>query len=61
MTPILADPSKHANKIYNIISSKFTFGDIATAFSDTLGKQVKYGRVYIPNDFSRKATTLLHK
>ena len=50
---ILADPSKHANKTYNIISDRFTFGDIATAFSEALGKEVKYVRV--PYDAARKA------
>ena len=42
---VLADPSKHANKTYKIISDRHTFGDVAAAFSEALGKQVNYVRV----------------
>ena len=42
---ILADPEKHANKTYNIVSNRHSFGDVAAAFTEALGKEVKYVRV----------------
>ena len=42
---ILAHPSKHAGKTYNLVSDRITFGDIATTFSDALGKQITYTHI----------------
>ena len=42
---ILAHPSKHAGKTYDIVSDRITFGNIATAFSEALGKQITYTHV----------------
>ena len=42
---ILVDPKKHANKTYNIVSNRHTFGDVAAVFTEALGKEVKYVRV----------------
>ena len=39
---ILADPKKHASKTYNIVSGRHTVGDVAAAFTEALGKEVKY-------------------
>jgi len=37
---ILADPSKHVNKAYNVVSNRHTHGDVAKVFSEVLGKDV---------------------
>ena len=42
---ILVYPTKHANKTYNIVSDRHTFGELAEGFSKALGKEVKYVRV----------------
>jgi uncharacterized protein YbjT (DUF2867 family) len=42
---ILADPSKHAGKTYNIVSDRITYNDVAQGFSKALGKEIKYNRV----------------
>lgn len=42
---ILAHPSRHAGKTYTIVSDRITFGDIATAFSEALGKQITYTHI----------------
>ena len=42
---ILAEPSKHAGKIYRIVSDRFSYNDITRAFSEALGKQLKYVKV----------------
>ena len=42
---ILADPKKHASKTYTIVSDCRTFGDVAAAFTEALGREVKYVRV----------------
>ena len=42
---VLVNPAKHANKTYNIISDHHSFGDVAAAFGETLGKSVTYNRV----------------
>ena len=42
---ILSDPARHTNKTYTLVSDRHTFGDVAAAFSDVLGKEVKYIRV----------------
>ena len=42
---ILADPKKHVNKTYSIVSDCHTVGDVAATFTEVLGKEVKYVRV----------------
>ena len=42
---ILADPKKHANKTYNIVSDHHTYDDVVAAFTEALGKEVKYVRI----------------
>lgn len=42
---ILVDPTKHANKAYNLVSDRVTYGEVADGFSKALGKEVKYVRV----------------
>ena len=42
---ILADPIKHANKTYNLLSDRQTLGQVAEGLSKALGKEVKYIRV----------------
>ena len=37
---VLADPSKHANKTYAIVSNRHTYNDVAKAFSEALGKEI---------------------
>ena len=37
---ILADCSKHINKVYTIVSNRHTFNDVAKAFSEALGREV---------------------
>ena len=39
---ILADPKKHTNKTYDIVSNRHSLGDVAAAFTEALGKEVKY-------------------
>ena len=50
---VLADPSKHINKIYTVNSDRHTFGDVAAAFSEALSKEVKY--VQVPYDTAKQA------
>ena len=52
---ILADPQKHARKSYIIINESHTYNDVAAAFSEVLGKEVKYVRV--PYEATKKAMT----
>ena len=42
---VLADLSKHSNKTYNIISDRYTYNDLTAAFSEVLGREIKYVRV----------------
>ena len=42
---ILVTPANHANKTYNIISDHHSFGDVAAAFGEALGRTVTYNRV----------------
>ena len=42
---ILADPKKHVNKTYNIVSNRHSFDEVAAVFTEALGKEVKYVRV----------------
>ena len=50
---ILADPTKHANKTYEIVSDRHTFGELAEGLSKALGKEVKY--VHVPYDAAKQA------
>ena len=50
---ILTNPEKHANKTYNIVSDRQTFNAAAKAFSEALGREIKYVRV--PYDAAKKA------
>ena len=52
---ILTDPQKHAGKTYTIVSDRHTYNDVAAAFSEVLGKEVKYIRV--PYETTKKALT----
>ena len=52
---ILADPQKHAGKTYTTVSDRHTYNDVAAAFSEVLGKEVKYVRV--PYEAAKKALT----
>ena len=42
---ILVDPTKHANKTYDLVSYRQKFGEVAEAFSKALGKEVTYVRI----------------
>ena len=42
---ILVNAATHASKTYNIISDRFTYGDVAAALGEALGKTVTYNRV----------------
>ena len=42
---ILVNPAKHANKTYTIVSDHHSYGDVAAAFGEALGKTVTYNRV----------------
>ena len=42
---VLVNPTKHADKTYDIISDRHTYGDVAAAFGEALGKTVTYNRV----------------
>ena len=52
---ILTDPQKHAGKTYTIVSDRHTYNDVAAAFSEVLGKEVKY--VHVPYEAAKKALT----
>ena len=42
---ILLNPSKHVNMVYNVISDHYTYNDLAAAFSEALGKEIKYVKI----------------
>jgi uncharacterized protein YbjT (DUF2867 family) len=42
---VLVEPAKHTNQTYNVISDRHTYNEVATAFSEALGKTVTYTRV----------------
>ena len=50
---ILVYPQKHAGKNYTIVSDRHTHNDVAAAFSEVLGREVKFIRV--PYEAARKA------
>jgi uncharacterized protein YbjT (DUF2867 family) len=53
MGAVLASPADHANMTYTLASTTVTFTQIAAAFSDALGKEVKY--VQVPYEGARAA------
>ena len=42
---VLSNPSKHANKVYTVISDRYTYKDLAATFSEVLGKEIKYVKI----------------
>jgi len=50
---ILASPSRHHGAVYNFAHKGFTNADVAAAFSEALGKEVKY--VHVPYEAARAA------
>ena len=50
---IMADPEKHYGKTYKLISNRHTLKELAAAFSQALGKNVKYERISY-NDCRRR-------
>ena len=50
---IMAEPEKHYGKTYKLISNRHTLNELATAFSQALGKNVKYERISY-NDCRRR-------
>ena len=50
---ILSDYSKHVGKTYNVTSDRYTNNELAAAFTEALGKEVKY--VQVPYEDAKKA------
>ena len=50
---VLADWKKHENKTYTIVSERHSYDDVAKAFSEAVGKEVKYVRV--PYDAAKQS------
>ena len=50
---IMAEPEKHYGKAYKLISNRHTLNELAAAFSQALGKNVKYERISY-NDCRRR-------
>ena len=50
---IMAEPEKHYGKTYKLISNRHTLNELAAAFSQALGKNVKYERISY-NDCRRR-------
>ena len=50
---IMAEPEKHYGKTYKLISNRHTLNELAAAFSQALGKNVKYQRISY-NDCRRR-------
>ena len=50
---ILADPSKHVDKTYKLISGRYTHNEVVAAFSAALGREIKYVR--IPYEDAKKS------
>ena len=42
---ILSDYTKHTNKTYTVVSDRYTDNELAKAFSEVLGKEIKYIQV----------------
>ena len=50
---IFVYPTKHANKTYNIVSDRHTFGEVTDTFSLALGKELTY--VHVSYDSAKRA------
>ena len=50
---ILSDYTKHTNKTYTIVSDRYTHNELAKAFSEVLGKEIKY--IQVPYDAAKQA------
>lgn len=50
---IMADPRKHYDKTYKLISNCHTLDDLAVTFSEILGKKIKYERMSYEDSRSR--------
>ena len=50
---IMAEPEKHYGKTYKLISNRHTLNELAAAFSQALGRNVKYERISY-NDCRRR-------
>ena len=50
---IMAEPEKHYGKTYKLISNRHTLNELASAFSQALGKNIKYERISY-NDCRRR-------
>ena len=50
---ILSDPEKHSGNTYNIVSDRYSNNDLATVFTEALGKEVKY--IQVPFDQAKKS------
>ena len=50
---VLAEWKNHENKSYTIVSDRHSYGDVAKAFTEVLGKEVKYVRV--PYDAAKQS------
>lgn len=50
---IMADPKKHYGKTYKLISNCHTLDELAAAFSEILGKKIKYERMSYEDSRSR--------
>ena len=50
---LMAEPEKHYGKTYKLISNRHTLNELAAAFSQALGKNVKYERISY-NDCRRR-------
>ena len=50
---VLADWQKHVNKTYTIVSDRHSYGDVAKAFSEAVGKEIKY--VQVPYDAAKQS------
>ena len=50
---ILSDYTKHAGKTYFIVSDRYTYNELAKAFSEVLGREIKY--IQVPYDATKQA------
>ena len=50
---ILSDYTKHTNKTYSVVSDRYTHSDLAKAFTEALGREIKY--VQVPYDAAKQA------
>ena len=50
---VLADWQKHVNKSYTIVSDRHSFDDVAKAFTEAVGKEIKY--VQVPYETAKQS------